>query len=59
MVQIEYKHNIGDKVLIIEIERIGIIDALCTELKGSTYRVSYWNDGQRKSEWLYEWEIKI
>lgn len=53
-----FKFNLGDKVIIHEIQRPGIVALLRVTSIGRDYLVDYLNDGTRKSEWLYEWELE-
>ena len=55
--KVDFKHNIGDEVIITDIDRPGRIESLCQDICGKQYRVVYWHDGQRRSEWMHEWEI--
>lgn len=55
---VTYKYGPGDKVKILAVDMIGQVDSLCTSKSGNTYRVVFWNDGRRYSEWMYEWEIE-
>jgi len=54
---ITYEFEIGEIVLIDEIERRGTVDAMSTSINGEEYRVIFWNNGVRHSEWLRCWEI--
>jgi len=58
MVTIEYKFNIHDRVLLIDLETYGTVDSLTTDINGSMYRVVFWYNGDRKSVWVYDYEIK-
>jgi hypothetical protein len=49
----------GTRVLIKPISTKGIITAVMIEDISTTYRVVFWNDGQRKVEWLYRCEFEI
>lgn len=53
------KFKLRDKVTIIELERPGHITGVMHEDAGVSYRVAYFNNGTRHSEWLYESEIKL
>ncbi|MHA1572503.1 MAG: hypothetical protein ACTSX8_00760 [Alphaproteobacteria bacterium] len=56
--KVDFAHKIGDAVKVKTIEMIGHIDALCLDIHGKQYRVVYWNNGERKSTWMYDWEIE-
>lgn len=55
---VEFLFNIGQEVTVTPIEMIGRVDALMMDTDGLQYRVVYWNDGQRYSQWVYSWELK-
>jgi len=55
---VEYSFDIGDRVIIAAISMQGRVDSMMTSKDGDEYRVVYWNDGQRHSAWLYDWEIE-
>jgi hypothetical protein len=51
------KYDPKDKVKITAIDMDGTIDQVCWNGTNTEYRVVYWNNGERNSTWLYEWEI--
>lgn len=53
----QFKFDLLDKVMINEIQRPGVVEVVRLDPIGRSYLVCYWNDSNRKSEWLYEWEI--
>jgi len=55
---IVYLYSIGQEVTVAPIGMIGHVDALMRDTDGIQYRVVYWNDGQRYSQWVYEWELE-
>ncbi len=55
---VEFAHSIGDRVLVKEIQRPGIIKALTIDYLGPQYSVHFWNDGNRRIEWLTESEVE-
>ena len=55
---VEFKFSIGEKVIVKEIQRPGRVTALRSTVFGIDVLVCYWNDGQRREEWLYEDEIE-
>lgn len=57
MQTVEFKYNIGDNVLIKGLETKAQIDALMVS-HYQEFRVVFWNNGDRKSIWLEEWEIE-
>jgi hypothetical protein len=54
----EFAFKLRDQVLIKEIGRAGVVEALLVDSLGPQYRIAYWNDGVRKSEWLYAEEVE-
>ena len=56
--KLESKHSIGDKVKIRELDQAGRIDAIQWSVNGIEYRVVYWWDGVRHSDWMAEWEVE-
>ena len=54
---LEFRYDIGDTVIVSEIQRSARVDAVMVNIKGHEYRCVYWNDGERYSMWLYEWEV--
>ena len=54
---VEFDYDIGEEVGIRDINRTGRIDAMKREKRGFMYRVVYWNDGERRVDWLYDWEL--
>jgi hypothetical protein len=58
MIQVAFDFTLHQKVSIIEIETTGIVTGLIIEDLGKQYRVCFWHDGVRKSEWLLSEEIR-
>ncbi len=58
MITIQFKYRIGDEIKIIDIETEGRIASQLNDINGKQYKVIYWNDGLRKEEWMYDWELK-
>jgi hypothetical protein len=56
--KIDFKFQLGQTVTLKEINRPGLIDACALFDVGVQYRVAYWNNGDRKTEWVYEGEIE-
>ncbi len=59
MVNISFKHGVGDKVYISELERAGYVVGLYYGETGSQYRVSYFDDASKKTEYFSDQEISI
>lgn len=52
-----FNHVIGETVRLRSLETPVFIDALLLDSSGEQYRVVYWCNGERKSTWVYEWEL--
>ncbi len=55
---ISINHSIGDRVILIEINRPAQILSILKDSDGLSYRVAYWDNGQRKTDYVFDWEIK-
>jgi hypothetical protein len=55
---VNYKHDIGDSVLIKDVNANGRVDSLSTDRNGQMYRIVFWMNGDRKAEWMYDWELE-
>lgn len=53
-----FKFMPRDKVHILDINRPGVVTGCLLELDGRSYRVAYWNNGERKVEWILEEELR-
>jgi hypothetical protein len=58
MVTIAFEYTLHQKVWIKEIGIQGIICGLILEELGKQYRVVFWHEGIRKTEWLFSEEIE-
>lgn len=59
MKTIKCKYGIGDRVMIKEIQRPGVVKAVALDYLGLQYSVAYWNDDNRKNdEWIAEDELE-
>lgn len=54
-----FSFNLGDKVEVTEIKRPGIVVSLLVNESGVQYQVVYWNDCARRTEWVYDHEIRL
>ena len=54
-----FEFALCDKVLIRDIQRPGVVEAMLVDSLGPQYRVCYWNESNRKTEWLYASEIEL
>ena len=55
---VKFVHDIADEVHINAINVLGRVDSMSIDQNGIMYRVVYWDDGQRYSQWMYDWELK-
>lgn len=55
----EFEFGIGAKVTIKAISVPGIVDAVMSTTGGSEYRVVYWWNGGRLSQWVYASELEV
>lgn len=53
-----FAFTLNERVMLLEIRRPGVITGINIDSLGVQYRVVYWNDSQRRTEWVYEWEIR-
>lgn len=58
-ITLEFNFRLNDKVLLQEISRPGKVDSISIDCLGITYRVSYWDEGERRTVWVHEDEIKL
>lgn len=52
-----FSYGAGDKVRLLGLNLPGTVLAALIDSEGLQYRVVWWWDGQRRSEWLHEFEI--
>jgi hypothetical protein len=53
-----FEYSIGEKVQIIELGKFGYVTALHLSMVGPQYYVSYFDKGERRSEYLFPIEIE-
>jgi len=58
MITKSFQFDLGQKVKIKEINRVGTIVGLLVDLEAICYKVSYWDNCSRKVEWLYDFDIE-
>lgn len=56
---VTFNFSVGDKVLLNEIQRPGVVDVLQEDNNGLMYRVAYWDCAERKTAWVYSEEISL
>lgn len=54
-----FKFNLEDKVLVREIQRPGVIEAITIDFLGVQYRCVYWDNSERKTVWLKADEMDL
>ena len=47
-----FRFDLGDRVLIREIQRPGKVEALMVDFLGVQYRIVYWDNSKRENAWL-------
>jgi len=52
-----FKFDLGDKVIIREINRPGRVEALMIDYLGPQYRVAFWDNSKREGSWLNAEEL--
>lgn len=58
MMQYEFEFGVGASVTVKAIAVPAIVDAVMFTTGGSEYRVVYWWDGGRRSQWVYGSELE-
>lgn len=58
MPKIDFEYDISDHVTVKAIEMHGRVDSLSYDATGKMYRVVYWHNGERYTQWMYSWEIQ-
>lgn len=48
----QFKFDLKAKVIIREIQRPGVVEALMIDFLGVQYRVTYWDNSKRESVWI-------
>lgn len=57
-VTVEFRHSLGDEVRILKLSRPATVTGLAVFGATKQYRVVWWNEGERKEEWLYAEELE-
>ena len=52
-----FKFNLDEKVIIREVQRPAVVEALTIDFLGPQYRVVYWDNAERKTAWLKDYEL--
>lgn len=53
-----FKFDLQERVMVREIQRPGVIDAITIDYLGIQYRVAYWDNSERKTVWLPATELE-
>jgi hypothetical protein len=53
-----FAFDLGEKVIIREVQRPGVVEALTVDFLGPQYRVIYWDNSDRKTVWLKAEELE-
>lgn len=53
-----FAFDLNDKVLVKEIQRLGMVESLMIDFLGVQYRIAYWDNSDRKSVWLKAYELE-
>lgn len=54
----EFKFHVGQELRLREIDVPARVDAVMVSGEATEYRVVYWWDGARRSQWVYEHELR-
>ena len=52
-----FVYDLNAKVIINEVQRPGVVEALMIDFLGPQYRVAYWDNSDRKTVWLQASEL--
>ena len=55
---IQFAFSLHDRVIVAEVQRPGRVEALTVDFLGVQYRVSYWDNSERKTVWLHADELQ-
>jgi hypothetical protein len=53
-----FRFDLGDRVIIREVQRPGMVESLTIDFLGVQYRVAYWDNSERKTAWLKADELE-
>ncbi len=56
---IEFEYNLGDKILVKELQRPGIVMCVSVDNLGISYQIRYWDNATREIVWLFSDEIEL
>ena len=55
----DFEFSVGAAVIVKALSVPAIVDAVMFTTGGSEYRVVYWWDGARRSQWVYAAELAV
>lgn len=58
MTEVKFVYGIGARVRLKEIDRPATVTGLLLDEHEKQYRVVYWNNGARKHEWVFDFELE-
>lgn len=58
MATVTFSFVVDQRVKIVEIDMVGVVDALMLEGRNKLYRVVYWHNGERYAGWLNDAELE-
>ncbi len=53
-----FKFNLGDRVIIREIQRPGVVEGMLIDYLGPQYYITYWDNSERKKVYLPAGELE-
>lgn len=56
---VAFQFTLRQKVKIVEIDRPGFVVACLHDSEGEVYKVMYWCNGERKTEWAFAEELVV
>ncbi len=54
-----FQFDLMDRVIVKEIGRPGVVEALMIDYLGVQYRVAYWDNSDRRTVWLHAAELEL
>lgn len=58
MSTVTLQFSLRQRVKVKDIDRTGVVTAAMLDGDGWSYRVAYWDNSQRRSEWLLDFELE-
>ena len=55
----DVKFDLFSNVRLKEIDRPGFVEEINISINGLSYRLAWWNNGERYSTWVNEFEIEV